>query len=284
MIPGKKPLTHAQIMTWDLPPVVWDVEGLISRGDRVVAFGEFGAGKTWIAQHLALHLAAGRHWLGYPIPEPRRVLYVDEEMNPRTTRRRIHRLTTGMTVTSGLPPGTLLPLTVLSRGGVLFHDKGASEVLGWMRGNGVEADVVFIDSMRRTLEGDENFAADIIKFWRNLERLAAGRTIIIIHHMNKPPKDTVVDVRYRASGSTDILAGSDASLAISRGEAKGQAWVEGVKARDTEEADQFGVGWRGQTGDDGKEDPQGPMYLRRLEKKRGPESFFGPGAQAGGNP
>lgn len=103
MLPGKKPLSHETIFSTEVPPLVWDVEGLVSRGDRVVVYGEFGSGKSWIAQHLALHLAEGRPWMGFPIPERRRVLYVDEEMNPRTSHRRLKRLTMGMSLDHPVP-------------------------------------------------------------------------------------------------------------------------------------------------------------------------------------
>ena len=279
MLPSAKPLTHATIFTEELPPLVWDITEVLSRGDRMVLYGEFGSGKSWIALHMALTLAAGRPWFGYPTV-PRRVLYIDEEMNPRTTWRRLKRLTMGM----GLPQP--VELTVLSRGGVLFRDNGAAEVLAWMSRLKVDPQVIFVDSMRRTLDGNENLQADVSRYWRNLGGLdrdgkgePLGRTFVVVHHMNKPGEFPQA-ARHRASGSTDILAGSDASLVVEI-ERKGYSWISGVKARDAEDAEEFLVHWHGEKGADGKEDFQGPMYLVRKEEKRkkgGADEHFGKGA------
>src|SRR5262245_25237865 len=108
-------LSFDQIMT-ELPePVEWIVEPLVGHGERVVLFGEFGSMKSWVLLDLGLHVAAGRPWLGkFHVPGPRRVLYVDEEMNLATLRRRIVRLGLGAEF-----EGTL-PFTTLSRIGIRF--------------------------------------------------------------------------------------------------------------------------------------------------------------------
>ena len=77
-------------------PVEWDLVNLIVHGDRAVFYGEWGAYKSFLLYHLALHLAAGKEWLGWKIPMSRRVLYVDEEMNLSTVKRRFRRLIAGM--------------------------------------------------------------------------------------------------------------------------------------------------------------------------------------------
>ena len=62
----------------------------------MVLFGEFRSLKSWVLLDLGLHLAAGKPWLGrFPIPEARKVLYVDEEMSQTTMRRRVKRLGEG---------------------------------------------------------------------------------------------------------------------------------------------------------------------------------------------
>src|SRR5262245_38420959 len=89
-------ISFREIMTAPLLPINWLIEALIAVGDRIVVYGEFGALKSWVLLHLALHLAAGRPWLGkFGVPRPHSVLYIDEEMNERTLRRRIKRLGRG---------------------------------------------------------------------------------------------------------------------------------------------------------------------------------------------
>ena len=230
-----RPLIRSQeLLTQEVPPLVWDVEPLISRGDRVVFFGEFASFKSWILLHLAWHLATGAQWLNtFQIHEPRRVLYVDEEMNERTLRRRGKRLAMGAGV-EGSPP-----VAFLSRAGVRFDGLGAGQLLAYLREQKFQPDVVFVEALRRVLIGNENEAHNMAQFWRNLEPISRlGITVAISHHMTKPPQQGTRSIRYRASGSTDILAGSDASFAVER-VSEDTARITGIKARDDVELKPF---------------------------------------------
>lgn len=234
MILNKKLIPYKEILDSPLLPLTWDVAPLISRGDRVVVFGEFASMKSWIMLHLALHLGAGVHWLGtFTIPEQRRVLYVDEEMNERTLRRRVKRLGVGAGVE--VAPG----LAFLSRMGVRFDAYGAGTLLSYLGEQKFAPQVVIVEALRRVLVGDENEARDLAQFWRNLEPISRqGITVIITHHMNKPPQAGKRAARHRASGSTDILAGSDASFAVER-VGIDTARMTGIKARDDVELAPF---------------------------------------------
>ena len=246
-----KPLIRSHdLLTRELPPIQWDVHPLISRGDRVVVFGEFGSFKSWILLHLGWHLAVAKTWLDtFTIPDPRKVLYVDEEMNERTLRRRGKRLAMGANITGD--PG----MAFLSRAGVRFDAYGASTLLAYLNTQKFTPQVVIVEAMRRVLIGDENEAKDLAAFWRNLEPISRlGITFIISHHMSKPPMEGKRNLRYRASGSTDILAGSDASFAVER-LSEGMARITGIKARDDVELKPFTV----KLDDNG--DRQGPVTL-----------------------
>src|SRR2546426_12257466 len=86
-------VSFEEIMGEPLPPIEWLVEALIAEGDRVVLYGEFGSFKSWALPSLALHIAAGRPWLGkFPIPHAKSVLYIAEELHQRTLKRRRQRL------------------------------------------------------------------------------------------------------------------------------------------------------------------------------------------------
>ena len=254
MIPNPSLIRYSTILHEDLPPLVWDVEPLVSRGDRVVIFGEFASMKSWLGYSLMLHLAAGQSWLGhFPIAERRCALYIDEEMNERTLRRRIKRLGMGAGITDAPD------LVFLSRAGVYFDAFGSGSLLAHLKRLDYVPQVVLVDALRRVLLGDENTAKDIAAFWRNLEPLSRqGITVIVMHHMNKPPPQGRRAARYRASGSTDILAGSDASFAVERLDG-GQARITAIKARDSEELPPFVVQL------DDKGDRQGPVTLTLTE-------------------
>ena len=65
----------------ELPSEEWVVDGLISRGDRVILTGSEGAGKTVMQRQIAVCTAAGIHPFGEQPMSPRRVLVIDAE-NP----------------------------------------------------------------------------------------------------------------------------------------------------------------------------------------------------------
>ena len=54
MILTRPLIPYAEVLSQPLLPLVWDVVPLISRGDRVVIFGEFASMKSWLMLHLAI--------------------------------------------------------------------------------------------------------------------------------------------------------------------------------------------------------------------------------------
>lgn len=237
--PEKTPplLSFQQIMKEPLLPVDWLVEPMIANGDRVIVYGQFGSLKSWLLLHLGLSLSAGHQWLSeFPIPMSKQVLYVDEEMSAPTLRRRIQRLGLGKGVQS-----EPLPFRVASHHQITFDAKGASLLMDELAKWAFNPDVIIVETLRRVLAGSENTAEDVSAFWRNIEPLrAGGKTLIISHHMRKPYKDGEQSSRYRASGSTDILAGADSAFAIEV-EEKGVISITCVKARNAEEPQPFFV-------------------------------------------
>ena len=241
--------SYADIVGNPLPPVEYDVEPLIVCGARVLIYAEPGVGKTWLGLDLALSLAAGRKWMGqFAVPSPRRVLYLDEEMGQHSLERRIHRLGNGTEIADNVP------FRALSRPGLTFTTEGVSHLLSAFATESFDPQVVVVDSLRRVLVGSENDAEAVAAFWRITKRLYEERTFVIIHHMKKPNPQGANDSRYRASGSTDLLAGPDAAFAITL--ARGDAMlVECVKNRHGVEPDPFLVSLYDDAND-------GPIFLR----------------------
>lgn len=258
----KNLLPIGRIMTEPIAKIEWEVEGWITRGDRVMMYGEFGAGKSYLAHAMALSLAAGKPWMGrYPCPK-RRVLFLDEEMAEQETRRRMKRLGLGI----GLDGSESLTIASHSLDGAGL-DQGR---LMTLRRHLQEfpADVIFVDSFRRIMIGDENKAQDVSAFWRSIEPVwdRGNRTIIVLHHMNKPPAENVREERHRASGSTDILAGVDSAIAVGKIEvpqhAPRQATVTGIKSRSESEHERVYATWPEVT-------DESPQRLTVIEMKKG---------------
>src|SRR5256885_58180 len=83
-------------------------------------------------------IASGRPWLGkFGVMSAHRVLYVDEEMNERTLRRRVRRLGVGAKL--GIEP---IPFQVMSRVGVHFDANGAGTLLAALAKTGFDPEVI----------------------------------------------------------------------------------------------------------------------------------------------
>ena len=224
------------IMRQPLPPIAWEVEPLIAQGDRALVYGRSGSLKSWLLLHLGLHLAAGSPWFGkFDIAQPRRVLYINEEMHERTLRRRIKRLGLG----AGFE-GLSLPFHAVSRVGVKFDGQGAEDLLRALEASAFDPEVVIVEALRRVLVGNENEAKDVSAFWRNVEPLReAGKTLLVSHHMRKGGSRAKVDGFVLASGSTDLLAGVDTAFAVRRDTARNAVKIEPVKSCEVEEPEAF---------------------------------------------
>jgi hypothetical protein len=239
-------LSTDHIMRTPMPPVEWIVEPVIAAGERVLLYGEFGALKSWVLLHMGLHIAAGRKWLGtFEVPKPRTVLYIDEEMSEYTMRSRIQRLVVGAKL-----PTDDMPFAALSQEGVRMTEMGGHILLDRLRRSDFKPEVIIMESMRRVLVGDEKEQVDVSAFWRAIQPLRqAGISVIISHHMRKPRMEGPDESRYRASGSTDLIAGSDSAWAVTKLNAN-TANLEAIRVRLAQEPKPFAVefAWDGETG------------------------------------
>ena len=218
MVSNNSPLqliSYADIIQQPLPDIPWLVKGVMSEGERVVIYGEWGSYKTWFLLNLAIHLAAGRSWFGrYPIDRPHNVLYFDEEMSEWTLRRRIKQLSLGFD--PPLPED--LPLKLVNRSGTRIPNREcAHRVLREVADCGFAPDVIILETFRRFMVGDENQARDVGEFWDGTSPLIEdGRTLVVSHHMKKRSFQGNESTRDRASGSTDIMAAVDSAFSLNR--------------------------------------------------------------------
>jgi hypothetical protein len=210
---AKRLVSFDTIMREPLPPIEWLVESLIPIQSRTIVFGEYRSMKSWMLLYLSLHIAAGRKLFdSFPIPQAKSVLYIDEEMPEHELRRRVKRMGEGM----GLQEDAI-PFCAVSHLGVRFHEEKVEALLAELRATGFDPEIIVVETLRRVLVGNENEATHVGEFWHSVTPiLAAGKTLIVAHHMKKPNSQHPEAVRHLASGSTDILAGADMAYAISR--------------------------------------------------------------------
>jgi hypothetical protein len=142
-----------------------------------------------------------------------------------------------------------LPFQAVSHLNARFSEGNVEAFLKGLKAEGFDPDVIIVETLRRVLVGNESEATDVSDFWHNVSPiLAAGKTLIISHHMRKPSAMGYDPSRNRASGSTDIMAGADNAFSVTRSHAKDSLTIECEKSRTAEEPPPFVVRLRDQAG------------------------------------
>src|SRR6516165_8627288 len=80
MLPRLRTLTAAEFLALDLPPRELIVDPWMPTQGLAMIHSARGIGKTHLALGIAYAVATGSMLLGWTVPEPRRVIYLDGEM------------------------------------------------------------------------------------------------------------------------------------------------------------------------------------------------------------
>lgn len=189
-------------LTKEPPPVDWLVDQLVCKGDIHLLMGEPGIGKSWLTMALCLGVVRGTDWLGQPIKEPGRVLYVDEE-NPEGLV--FHRLRKQL----GITEDEARKIRYLNNQGILLDrdpDALVDEALEF------GPSLIVLDSLTRFHTGEEDKAGPMAQLY-NMALKPLGRetgaAVVILHHAGKTESNS----SYRRSrGSGEIIANVDAGF------------------------------------------------------------------------
>ncbi len=158
----------------------WIVEPILPARRLVALYSAPKVGKSLLLLEVAAAIAAGREVLGAVPDRARTVLYVDFENDPKADVRQ--RL-----INMGYGPGDLSRLCYLSFPtlGVLDSERGSQELMAAVEYH--EAEVVVIDTVSRSVEGDENENDTWLDFYRHtgLKLKQAGVALIRLDHSGK---------------------------------------------------------------------------------------------------
>lgn len=191
-------------LTLEPPPVHWIVENLICKGDIHLLIGEPGIGKSWLTMGLALAVAGeASDFLGFPVSEHGRVLYLDEENPEDLIYNRMNKL--------GMSEFAAKNIRYLNNVGVRL-DKQADDVIE--EALDFEPTLVVLDSLTRFHTEDENHAGSMAGLFHNAIKPLARETgagVVLIHHANKTDSNSSYK---RSRGSGDIPASVDAGYDV----------------------------------------------------------------------
>ncbi len=174
------------------------VKGLLDRNTLAVTFGGPKAGKTFVMLDIALHIAQGAGWQGMKT-KPARVIYNCAEGGDKFGNR-IHAALGGAPMPQNFG--------YINTGVVYDDGYDFAEIVEEMRReNG--CDLLVIDTVARSMGGDENLAKDMNAFVRALDALRAefGCTVLGVHHSGK-------DETKGGRGSNALLGAVNTELAV----------------------------------------------------------------------
>jgi hypothetical protein len=198
------PVSLDELYRMEFPENAWVIEKLVPLEGITIVSGAPESYKTWLVLLMAIAIAKGEKFLGVFPSTQHRVLIVDEENHLREVKRRMK---------DKLKAPSNLPIFLLSQKGFLVRDKIAHEkVMRICKENGIT--VVFIDSLVRVNDAEENDASQMSSFFREVKKFCQkGITIVLLHHERKEGA-TKGSVQGRLRGSSEILAAPDSHISV----------------------------------------------------------------------
>lgn len=191
-----------------LPPLASPlIHGVLRRGHKLLLSGPSKAGKSFMLLQLAVAVAEGGEWLGWPCAQGR-VLYVNLELDRASCLHRLRDLYGA----SRIVPANLAHLDIWNlRGQAVPMDKLAPMLI--RRALKRRYDVVIIDPIYKVLTGDENAADKMAFFCNQFDRVCheLGAAVIYCHHHSKGSQGQK-QAQDRASGSGVFARDPDAIL------------------------------------------------------------------------
>ena len=193
------------------------IPGILRRGHVCVLAGKGKTGKSFSAIELCVAVVTCGKWFGWQIDGGGRCLYIDPEIDPRTLDNRFSSVCYEMGADKAAVDSQVVKWSlrgVLKRNGEaptvadLAHDVGLLYKPG-------DFALVVIDSASCFVDGDENTAGDVRKFFASVLKITAttGAAVLVVHHFGKA-RDGDRGAADRARGSSVWLDAPDAALTI----------------------------------------------------------------------
>ena len=183
------------------------IHGILHVGCKMIITADSKAGKSCMAENLAICIAEGKPWMKKFQCEKGRVLYIDLELSWRAIYDRTQLIRKELEVTSKIPNLEFFPL----RGYAESLEALLPKIVRRARSKNYSA--IVIDPLYKIQSGDENSAEALSKFCNALDRLAreTGAALIITHHH---PKGHAGDRKAidRGAGSGVIARDADAII------------------------------------------------------------------------
>lgn len=204
----------------ELAPPDWIIPDLIARGMKCDIYGKSKMRKSYFAQQFAQCVAAGRRFLKWDIPQPRRVVYFNLELMPYFQQERMRTQRRGLEIGAGIH-GNLRICNL--RGNAAILRDHADELVAYFKAT--DTALVIIDPRYKLMkrDEDENKADGLRGILDFRDRILEASACIMVTH---DPKGDAggKSISDRGAGSYTAGADCDYSLALSEHE-RGDGYI-----------------------------------------------------------
>ena len=193
-------------------PESWVVEGILPTSGSLLIYGDAKGGKSFIVLQLVASIASGTHWLGFRVPQPQRVVYVQLDTPRSVWADRIEKL-----VSSGLPLERVLFADRETLGTFPFdvlHKPHASLLHNSLLP--FTPSVVVMDTIREAHSGDENDSTAMQKVIAHLEAAVKPAALILVSHSRKGNPDWDSSLMHDNRGSNYLVGRMDAVVKLNK--------------------------------------------------------------------
>ena len=191
-----------------MPPVEWMIDGVLTKHGFSVMYGAPGAGKSFIAIDMALCMAHGLPWHGRET-NAGAVLYIAGEgvagLGKRVKAHKLHNEIEGN--------GSLKVLPVAVD---MMDQESVEKLLRTIDSLNAKFSCLVIDTVARSMTGEENSATDMSAFIRGCDAIKhhTGCGLLAIHHAGKDASRGINSMR----GSSALAGAADTVLAVGKSE------------------------------------------------------------------
>lgn len=195
------------------PPKLADelITGILRKGHKMLISGPSKAGKSFFLMELAVALANGESWVGFPCRKSR-VLYINFEIDEASCINRFIEIRRALYERKQIHCAHMDDLLV-------WNLRGYAMKLGDLvpklvnRAKGLNLDVILVDPIYKVISGDENNASDMSAFCNEFDRIATllKCSVIYCHHHSKGAQGSK-KAMDRASGSGVFARDPDAQI------------------------------------------------------------------------
>ena len=193
----------------NIPPTSFIIDKVIPKSQILTIFGKGGQFKSSICLYFALCIATGKNTFLFNVKQKQNVLWLDEEMGIEGLKAKTTMLANGLNIDFEELKDTFFYKSI--KGIKLDNDDTIVFIKSEIEKNNIG--VVFVDSLSKCMEGDENSAKDVRHIHENIRGIIAetGVSFVTIHHTTKyGDGDTIESLR----GSGDLANQVDRAISM----------------------------------------------------------------------